>query len=603
MTYLALLAGDVLTTGLFGLALRALIEGALHRDLRVALGATVVAALCWTTSAVGSWARTNMVYLLAEAVSVELDTRILGMVGRLDTVEHLENPEYVDRVALLRGGGDLLAHYAWGLLDVVATLLRLAIVLTLLAVVAPPMLALALLLGPVLWLQRRGQQRISHSLLATAEGTRLADHLYSLLTEPAAGMEIRIAGAGEALQERARLTRTSLIRQQEHARWAAAGLALAGWTLFVLGYAVALLFIMDSVSSGRAEPGDVLLVITLTMNLRAQAEGTIATLQRTGEGLHFLDAYLWLNARAAGTASSGRAAVPDRLDAGITLRGVSFSYPGTELPVLRDIDLHVPAGSTLAIVGEHGAGKSTLVKLLCKLYEPTGGTIAVDGVPLADLPAEQWRSRTTASFQDYARFAFLLRESVGVGDLSALDDLARIGRAVAHGDAELIVEQLPSGLETQLGGLFDGLELSGGQWQRVALSRAFMRPTPLLFALDEPTASLDARSEYTVYQRQLEFAKRHARASGTVTVMISHRFSTVRTADHIVVLSDGRIVERGSHEELMTLGGNYAELYTLQADGYKPSPSQAPARRRDAVSVTPQAGPHDPGHRPSTDPS
>lgn len=569
ITYLLLLAADVVATGLFGLALRSLISASLHADAPGAVLAASIAAVCWTATAAGTSARTNMAYLLAESVSVELDQRVLRLLGHSAGLEHLETPEYVDRLALLRGGGDLMAHYALGLLDAVANILRLTVILALLAVVQPALLLLALLLSAVLLIKHLGLKRVARSMLTTAEDARLVEHLFSLHTDPAAAMEIRISGARKNLEDRASEVWNRVVRRQENARWSAAAAGIGGWGLFMAGYGVALLAIARAIASGRAEPGDVLLVLTLTVSLRNEAEDTVWTLHGVAEGRHYLDAYLAVHADTVDLPPLNPAAAPERLTEGIAFHDVSFTYPGTKTPVLNDIDLELPAGSTVAIVGEHGAGKTTLVKLLCALYAPTSGVITVDRVPLADIPGEEWRGRGTASFQDFAKFAWLVRESIGCGDLLHVDDVDRIGQAVALGDATEVVDLLPDGLDTQLGLLFGGYELSEGQWQRIALSRAFMRTAPVLFVLDEPTASLDARSEYLVYQRQVAYARKLADVTGAVTVVISHRFSTVRMADKIIVLSGGTITESGSHDELMAAGGSYAQLYALQASGYQ----------------------------------
>jgi ATP-binding cassette subfamily B protein len=240
---------------------------------------------------------------------------------------------------------------------------------------------------------------------------------------------------------------------------------------------------------------------------------------------------------------------------------------------LRDVSLHLPAGKVVALVGENGAGKTTLVKLLTRFYEPTNGRILLDGVELRRLDLDAWRGRISTAFQDFARFDFVIREAVGVGDLPQIEDHEAVHGALARAGAADIASSLPGGLETQLGRDWPGgVELSGGQWQRLALGRAFMRwgPTghPLLVVFDEPTAAIDAPTEHALFER-LAAAARSGAIQGTVTLLISHRFSTVRMADRILVLDGGRIVEQGSHDELRRQGGVYAELYELQAAAYR----------------------------------
>src|SRR5262249_50345806 len=233
--------------------------------------------------------------------------------------------------------------------------------------------------------------------------------------------------------------------------------------------------------------------------------------------------------------------------------------------VLDGVDLLLPAGRTVAIVGENGAGKTTLVKLLCRFYEPTAGRITVDGVPLADVPVEAWRARASAGFQDFARLMLVARESIGVGDVARLAREAEILGALERAAAAELPASLPRGLDTQLGREFqDGVELSQGQWQQVALGRAMMRPAPLLLVLDEPTASLDAPTEHALFERFAGAARRAAAGSGAVTILVSHRFSTVRMADLILVVAGGRIAEAGDHATLVRQGGTYAQLYELQ---------------------------------------
>ena len=246
----------------------------------------------------------------------------------------------------------------------------------------------------------------------------------------------------------------------------------------------------------------------------------------------------------------------------IEFRDVSFRYPGSEKWVLRGVSLRLAAGEKMALVGENGAGKSTLIKLLMRLYDPSEGAILYGGVDLRDMDARDLRDRIGVLFQDFVRYQWTARENVGIGWVPALDDRPRIERAVDEGGARQVIEQLPQKIDTMLGGWFEeGQELSGGQWQKIALARAFMRHSEVL-VLDEPTAALDAEAEHELFVRLQQLA------ADRTAILISHRFSTVRRADRIAVLQEGRVEELGTHEELLARGGRYAHLFKLQASGY-----------------------------------
>jgi ATP-binding cassette subfamily B protein len=279
----------------------------------------------------------------------------------------------------------------------------------------------------------------------------------------------------------------------------------------------------------------------------------------------------WLEDYAEAIVADEDLDVPDTLHDGITFDHVSFAYPGTERLVLDDVSVTFPVGSVVAIVGENGAGKTTLVKLLAKLYEPTSGAIYVDGQPLQRMPAAEWRSRLSGAFQDFFRFEFRARHSVGVGDVPRFDDEPAVVAAVDRAGADDVVQRLEAGLETQLGPTWpDGVEVSFGQWQKLALARGFMRDEPLVVALDEPTAALDAETEHALFERYASGARGNGKGDDTrITILVSHRFSTVRMADLIVVLDGAHVVEVGSHDDLISRGGQYAELYGIQAAAYR----------------------------------
>jgi ATP-binding cassette subfamily B protein len=259
------------------------------------------------------------------------------------------------------------------------------------------------------------------------------------------------------------------------------------------------------------------------------------------------------------------APAPARLEEGVELKEVHFHYPGAnqDAPVLQGVNARLPTGKTTALVGVNGAGKSTLVKLLTRMYDPTSGLILLDGRPLAHYDLPSLRSRMAVVYQDFARFALPLHENIAVGDLQKEPDMQRIGQAAHWSGADEIAAKLPQGYATELTRRFEGgVELSGGEWQKVALARSFLRDATLVI-LDEPASALDADSEYQLFQH---FRKLVA---GKTALLISHRLSTVRMADQILVLDNGRIVEAGSHADLMARGGHYASLYGMQADRYR----------------------------------
>jgi ATP-binding cassette subfamily B protein len=302
----------------------------------------------------------------------------------------------------------------------------------------------------------------------------------------------------------------------------------------------------------------------------------VTSISGLGQTLRAANRVRWLRDYAAtAAASSGDRPAPARLTRGIVFDNVSFRYPGSETWILRHVSLSVPAGSVVALVGENGAGKSTLVKLIARLYEPTEGRILIDGVDLAEFEIVDWRRRLAAAFQDFARLELTAQHAVGVGDLPRLDDTRRAGQALERAAASDVVQALPAGLDTQLGARWDGVDLSSGQWQKLALGRALMREDPLVLFLDEPTAALDAATEHALFERYAR-ATRAGSAHGMITILVSHRFSTVRCADQIVVLSGQGVSESGTHADLMANGRLYAELYSLQAQAYQRQPSANP---------------------------
>ena len=281
------------------------------------------------------------------------------------------------------------------------------------------------------------------------------------------------------------------------------------------------------------------------------------------QSLYLADLFTFFDVQPRVTSKPGARAVPKPIREGFAFENVGFRYPGSERWAVRHLTFTIRPEERVALVGENGAGKTTLVKLLARLYDPDEGRILLDGMDLREYDLESMRRNIGVIFQDFVRYEFILKENIGVSQVEALNDEARIREAARRSLADSVASRLEKGYDQMLGRRFDGgVELSGGEWQKVALGRAYMREAQVLI-LDEPTAALDARAEYEVFLRFAELTK------GKMAVLISHRFSTVRMADRIIVLQGGEPVDQGTHEELLARGGLYAELFSLQAAGYR----------------------------------
>jgi ATP-binding cassette subfamily B protein len=335
-------------------------------------------------------------------------------------------------------------------------------------------------------------------------------------------------------------------------------------TLGTVGYYVAYLVIIGQALEGRISIGDMTFLAGSFMRTRGLLQGMLQRLSGIAQrALYLQDLFDFLNMAPAIRPAEDPLPVPDTLTDGFRFENVGFRYPGTERWALRGLSFHLRAGEKLALVGENGAGKTTLVKLLARLYDPSEGRILLEGRDLKDYDLDGLRAMVGVIFQDFVRFSLTAAENIAVGRIEGLEDRPRIEDAAARSLADTVIAKLPGGYAQMLGRRFDqGVDLSGGEWQKVALGRAYMRDAQLLI-LDEPTAALDARAEFEVFQRFSELT------AGKTAVLISHRFSTVRMADRILVLQGGAQREIGSHEELLAAGGLYAELFALQAKGYQ----------------------------------
>ena len=563
---------SVAMTPVMALALRDAVNGIIGGESRAAVVGAAVAAVAFAVHLhVRGLDRVLEMMLADRFGSVHLRGLVERDLAGLEGLDHLERTDLLDRVTTLRGAGWRLSHAPWQAIAAGCHAVKLGLLLALLGTVTPWLVFLPAFAAAPLWFEHRGQRVVSRAEIDTAEAYRLQRHLFDLATGPAGGKEIRVTGAGPEIARRQQQAWTDAMRRRYRARVTAMAWNLVGWTLFTAGFGASLALVANRAAQGAGSVGDLVLAITIAVTLRDAVQDTLVGIAEAMSGRPVVEPLLWLREYAVTNRHSGHMSPPDALRDGITFERVSFTYPGTPQPALDQISCHLPAGSVVAVVGEYGSGKTTLVKLLSKFYQHDAGRILVDGVDLADLDTTAWRARSSAAFQDFGRFQIRLGDTVGIGDLPHLDDDGRVRQAIRAADATPLVERLPDGLDTQLGTRFDGAELSEGQWQKTALARASMRARPLLFVLDEPTASLDAPSEHAIFQRYAARARQLADETGTVTVIISHRFSTITSADHILVLDRGRLVEQGTHRQLVTAGGRYADLYGIQAAAYAAS--------------------------------
>jgi ATP-binding cassette subfamily B protein len=556
---------------LLALWFKLLADGLLQGRRRLVL----VAALGLAASATGTWFlrvisdRTQRRF--RDRVCIALESHVAQLLASVATLEHHERPEYLNRLAVLRDQVFVLDHMYMSLFSTCGWILRLSVTIALLMSIHPALALVAAFALPAVMVSawRPAVERAAEE--CGAPHSRLARHLFLTATTASPGKEVRVTGIGQRLVAERREAWERSYRPLGAARAATAMWQTLAWAIFGAGFVGALVFVSRR---GNATPGDVLLVLAAGSRLSAYIGATVGEIGfLRGIWLDGSRRLAWLEDYAAALASHADAPVPARLRTGIRFEHVSFAYPGTDRRVLDDVNLDLKAGSVVAIVGENGAGKTTLVKLLCRLYQPTSGRILADGTDLARMPVDEWRARVSGAFQDFFRFEFKARHTVGVGDVPRLEDTDAVMTAVERAGANDVVARLASKLETQLGPTWpDGVDVSFGQWQKLALARGFMRDRPLVLVLDEPTAALDAETEHALFERYAA-ATGHAASAGSanagITLLVSHRFSTVRMADVIVVLDGSRVVEIGAHDELVAKGGQYAELYGIQAKAYR----------------------------------
>ncbi|QIR36679.1 ABC transporter ATP-binding protein [Tolypothrix sp. PCC 7910] len=396
-----------------------------------------------------------------------------------------------------------------------------------------------------------------------APETRQQHYLENLLAREDFVTEVKLYQLGEMLLGRYRQLFNNLYGEDRDLTlrrgWWGYLLSLVSTTAFYLAYG----WIVIETVLGKISLGDMTMYLTVFRQGQSTFSAALTSIGGMYEdNLYLSNLYDFLEEQTPqpwGTATKGI-----NPKDGIRFENVSFTYPGNLKPALQNISLHLKPGEKLAIVGENGSGKTTLIKLLTRLYTPDSGRITLDGLDLQEWDVEVLRRRIGVIFQNFVRYQFTVGENIGVGDVEYLEDTNRWQKAAQKGMAQTFIHQLPNSFQTQLGRWFKGgQELSGGQWQKIALSRAFMRSRADILVLDEPTSAMDAQAEYEIFNHFRTVTKNQ------MVFLISHRFSTVRMADNIMVIESGKVVEQGTHEELLATGGQYAKLFLLQAAGYQ----------------------------------
>jgi len=503
--------------------------------------------------------------LFVRRVELEAERRLLAQASKVD-IGHFDNSDWHDRLARAKREvswrpGDL----TWSILGLSGNIVTIALMATLLASLHYLLVILALAAAALsLVLERRMTARLYEFFYKETPEERERQYMGDLLAQPRTTKEIRAYVLADYLLGRHRDLSEGLFKQRE--QMFRAGTRISMLSGLVTGTALALAYAFVAVRgvSGAIDPGGVVLVIGAFTSVAGTLGQVSSTFVAVDQHTTFLDDYFsFLAIEPLAPPPINPKPVPMTFSDGIEFDNVTFSYPGGTEPALAGLNLRISGGELIALVGENGAGKSTLVKLLLRFYDTDRGAVRVGGVDVREMDPEGLRSRIGVLFQDYASYELTVRENVVMGRPDVKIDDGRVMEALQDARSEWLVKKMPNGLDSKVGRLFEGgHDLSGGEWQRLALARLMYRDADI-WILDEPTSSLDPEAEAAIFAELKENLK------GRIGIVISHRFSTVRIADRIAVIADGRVTELGAHEELLAAQGRYAQLFELQAAGYR----------------------------------
>jgi ATP-binding cassette subfamily B protein len=559
-------AMPAITVYLGALLVNRIAEAKLH-SLQLRDMLPIVAGL-WLATAVQRSIGAYMGYgrnLFVRRVQLEAERRLLAQAAKVD-IGHFDNSDWHDRLARAKRDvswrpGDL----TWSVLGLSSNLVTIVLMATLLASLHYVLVVLALAAAILsLALERQVTSRLYEFFYKETPEEREREYMGDLLAQPRTTKEIRAYVLADYLLGRHQRLSEDLFRLREQMYRSATRVSMLTGLVSGTTLALAYLFVAAQGVAGTIDPGGVVLVIGAFTSVAGTLGNISSTFVAVDQHTTFLDDYFsFLAIEPLVPLPTSPQLVPARLAGGIQFDNVTFSYPGGTGPAVANLNLDIRSGELIALVGENGAGKSTLVKLLLRFYDPDEGAVRIGGIDLKDVDPQTLRSRIGVLFQDYASYELTVRENVVMGRPGGTIDDERVMEALRDARSEWLLRKMPKGLDAKVGRLFEGgHDLSGGEWQRLALARIMYRDADI-WILDEPTSSLDPEAEAGI------FAELKENLRGRIGIVISHRFSTVRIADRIAVIADGRVAELGTHDELLLAGGRYSELFELQAAGYR----------------------------------
>ncbi|MEM9927427.1 MAG: ABC transporter ATP-binding protein [Cyanobacteria bacterium P01_D01_bin.50] len=519
----------------------------------------VLANLC------GPWINTTFTNL-TEKLTASINLKLIDKADSFVDLTNFENANFYDELAILQAqSSNVPINLLGGLLEIFTSLVTQVTMLVLLASVSwwIPLLILATYL-PQTYVSFKLESEVWHENFAKSPQIRRMRYFSSLMLTDSYAKEVRLFGLSSLFRQRYLEAFEDRYQIMEKLRgkqvWATTTLGL----LSALGNGFSFVWVVQQALAGKLTPGSIIVLIQSLGYIQQNITRFLQYSKKLQKGLLFMDMFFkFMDTQPTMALSIPGKSVPKPMKSGIVFDNVEFAYPDGRV-ALSGISLTLNPGETVALVGENGAGKSTLVKLLARFYEPTKGNIFIDGENLKDVNLEEWRQQIGVVFQDFCRYSLSVGENIALGDTSAMDDLERLKCASEKSEIKARIEKLPQAYDTLLGKQFDGTELSGGEWQKVAIARAFVREKDAqLMILDEPTAALDPRSEYEIYRSFAELVK------DKIAILVTHRLASVSLADRILVMKAGKLVEMGTHEELLLQNGEYASLWNMQAEQYQ----------------------------------